>query len=185
MTNRQLVAVGVVGVGLFVALAYAALGLDADEPAHESNVAAEVPRTGAPVPPVVTAHDAGLPARSQKLQLSADAGAPIVPSPPEISNVDGEDTLTDSQVAPAVAQVRRMVAQCSADVATRYRAAHEVTVSFILRADGERAGVDGRPIVEKSSLQDPYFQACVEDAPLDVGYALRAVGAAKVRLRYP
>lgn len=181
MTNRQLIALGVIGVGLFVALAYAALALDTGGPA----VIAEAPPSDKPVPVVTAPHDAGVLTRTPEPQHIADAGAPIAPSTQEISNIDGAGTLTDSQVAPAVAQVRRMVAQCAADVTARYKTAHQVTVSFILRADGARAGVDGRPVVEKSSLQDPYFQACVEDAPLDVGYELHAVGAAKVRLRYP
>lgn len=187
MKTQRLVTFGVMGVTALFAAAMLMILFFEDEPRVVEPSIADAPTADTLQPGGVeeggvatrSAADAGL---SAVLPVPSDAG--ISESPAEISNIDGEDTLSDSQVAPSVAEVRRIVAQCSADFAGRYKQPLQISLSFELRADGEQA-VLSRSVVEKSSVQDPHFEACVQDAPLDVRLELRAVGGAKVRVRYP
>lgn len=179
MNDRKLIAVGVLGVVLFVALALFVLLLT------EDNEGAKV--TPPPEPPhEQVASDSGTSvdvAPKPSVALVLDAGV-REERPPEIIAVDGEGQLTEAQLRPFVAQVRRIIDQCSKDLAQRHKPPHEVTLSFEVRADGEN-GHAVEPVLEKRSVQDPYFEACVTDAPLDVQLPLPAAGAAKVRVRYP
>lgn len=180
MNNRHLIAAGLAGVAAFLFGAYAVMSQLSD-PAPSTPDTVEVP--AAP-----TLFDAGsaAPARIVVSPAYNDAGtkAADVESPPEVIAVAGEGVLTEAQLRPFVAKVRSIVARCSSDLASRHKPPHVVSLSFEVRADGEN-GHAVEPVLEKTSIQDPYFEACVTDAPLDVQVELRAVGAAKVRVRYP
>lgn len=187
MKTQRPVTFGVLGVTVPIAAALLLMLLLEDEPRIVKPPLDDAPTEDTPQPGVVEGGGVAAPSAADSgptavLPAVPDASAPK--SPAEISNIDGEDTLSDSQIAPSVAEVRRIVAQCSADFAGRYKQPLHVTLSFELRADGEQA-VLSRSVVEKSSVQDPHFEACVQDAPLDVRVELRAVGGAKVRVRYP
>ena len=182
MNNRQLLYLGAGFVLLFAAVCVMLLQREL-EPALSTDSPFDAGR-------LATTLDAGsLAVSAPPAPAAFDSGrTELMPDPPqlEILALEGEGPLSAEQLQPAIAAVGRIVDQCFADITRRYPGQQSVTLSFEVRADGERAQLLAPELVA-TSLQDPFFNACVTDAPLDVTVELPAIGASRVRVpyRYP
>jgi len=86
---------------------------------------------------------------------------------------EGDDRPTGmvdrAQIRRAVTAVKPLLEQCFGDAAHRYPGKQEVLLRFTLNPDAQ-AGTLGRGELLKSSVADPWVEACVRDSLLDARF---------------